>query len=383
MRTAIATSALLVVAILASAGVALAGPDPATAALGYLANQQAANGSIAASAGVTEDVILGTAAANFDPNTLISCAGTSAFHYLAAPANLTTETATAGGTGKLILAVLAGKLDPTAFGGQDLIAHLGTFLHGTTGAYGDGSTFGQSLAILALKGAGHAIPVAAVTELEGLQDTDGSWNYQATSNSTTGDTNSTAIAVEALTAAGIAASDASMTKAIAYLHTQQNRDGGFTFSAPGLSDPDSDAVVIQALAALGQNPIGASWTVAGKTVFNDLLSRQAPNGGFIFPGNPTADAFTTSQVPAGLRQVPLPGITTWAAGAKIPGVSCPTPKPTASHKPAVTPPTTSTAGVPARGDDGGPIVPALYGSLALAVLVGSATIRRRSSRSRR
>src|ERR1019366_10142973 len=59
VRTAIATSALLVVAILASAGVALAGPDPATAALGYLANQQAANGSIVASAGVTEDVILG------------------------------------------------------------------------------------------------------------------------------------------------------------------------------------------------------------------------------------------------------------------------------------------------------------------------------------
>src|ERR1019366_8309029 len=208
-------------------------------------------------------------------------------------------------------------------------------------------------------------------------------------NSVAGDTNSTAIAVEALTAAGIAASDGSMTKAIAYLHTQQNSDGGFTYSAPGVSDPDSDALVIQALVALGQDPIGASWTVAGKTLFNDLLSRQAANGGFIFPGHVAPDPFTTSQVPAGLKQVPLPGTATWAAGAKIPGGSCPTPtptaspKPTASHKPAGTPPTTSTAGVSARGDDGGPIVPALYGSLALAVLVGSATIRRRSSRSRR
>src|ERR1019366_4520399 len=218
VRTAIATSALLVVTLLLAPGAALAAPDPATAALAYLAGQQAPDGSIASSAGVTEDVILGTTAANYDPNTLMSCAGRSAYGYLTS--KLTAETATAGGTGKLILAVLAGKLDPTAFGGQDLIAHLGTFLHGTTGAYGDGSTFGQSLAILALKGAGHAIPVAAVTELEGLQDTDGSWNYQATSNSVAGDTNSTAIAVEALTAAGISPSDGSMTKAIAYLHTQ-------------------------------------------------------------------------------------------------------------------------------------------------------------------
>jgi hypothetical protein len=374
-------SALLAVTILVAPGAALAAPDPATSALAYLAGQQAADGSIASSAGPTEDFILGTAAANYDPNTLVSCAGRSAYQYLTA--KLTAETATAGGTGKLILAVLAGKLDPTVFGGQDLVIRLGTFYNTTTGAYGDGSTFGQSLAILALKGAGQAIPAPAVTELEGLQDTDGSWNYQAGSNSTSGDTNSTAIAVEALTAAGVPTSDASVTKAIAYLHTQQNSDGGFAYSAPGASDPDSDALVIQALVALNQDPIGASWTIGGKTVFNDLPSRQATDGGFIYPGNPKSDAFTTSQVPAGLKQVPLPGTTTWQAGAKIPGVSCPAPAPTASHAPAVTPPPTSTGGTPARGDDGGPMGSALYGSLALAVLFGSAIIGRRSSRSRR
>lgn len=381
MRSAKATSALLVVTILVAPGAALAAPDPATAALAYLAGQQAPDGSIASSAGPTEDFILGTAAANYDPNTLVSCAGTSAYQYLTA--NLAAETATAGGTGKLILAVLAGKLDPTAFGGQNLIIRLGTFDNTTTGAYGNGSTFGQSLAILALKGAGQVIPAPAVTELEGLQDTDGSWNYQASTNSIAGDTNSTAIAVEALIAAGVGASDASMTKAIAYLHTQQNSDGGFTYSAPGVSDPDSDALVIQALVALNEDPIGAGWTVGGKTVFNDLLSRQTADGGSIYPGNPKSDAFTTSQVPAGLKQVPLPGTTTWQTGAKIPGVSCPAPAPTASHAPAVTPPPTSTEGAPARGDDGSPMGPALFGSLALAVLVGSAIIGRRSSRSRR
>lgn len=394
MRSVLATSALLVATILMAPGAALAAPDPATAALAYLAVQQGADGSIASSAGPTEDFILGTAAASYDPNTLVSCAGKSAYQYLTA--NLTAETASAGGTAKLVLAVLAGKLDPAAFGGHDLIARLGTFLNPSTGAYGDGSTFGQSLAILALKGDSQAIPAAAVTELAGLQDTDGSWNYQASANSIAGDTNSTAIAVEALTAAGVAASDTSMTKAIAYLHTQQNSDGGFTYSAPGLSDPDSDALVIQALVALKEDPIGASWTVGGKTVFTDLLSRQATDGGFTYPGNPAPDAFTTSQVPAGLKEVPLPGTTTWQADAKIPGVSCPTPTPSASPTPtaspapsasrapsATMPPTSTAVSAPAGVADHGPMNPALVGSFVVALLAGSAIIGRRSARSRR
>ena len=108
----------------------------------------------------------------------------SAYDYLAA--NLTVETANAGGTAKLILAVLAGKLDKTDLRRRepDQPPQGETFLDGSTGAFGDGSTFGQSLAILALKGAGQAIPTAAVNELQGLQDTDGSWNYQARTDST-------------------------------------------------------------------------------------------------------------------------------------------------------------------------------------------------------
>ena len=390
MRSAVATSALLVVLnLFAAAGGTVAATDPATRALAYLSVQQAADGSIAGSAGPTEDFVLGAAAAGFDPNTLVSCGGTSAFQYLAAGA--TAETATAGGTAKLLLAALAGRLDPTAFAGHDLRTRLTTFLNAGTGAFGDGSTFGQSLSILALKGDGQAIPAAAVTELKGLQDTDGSWNYQAAANSVAGDSNSTAVAIEALIAAGVPAADASMTKAITYLHTQQNADGGFTYSAPGSSDPDSDALVIQALVALGENPTGATWTVGGKTVMDDLLSRQASNGGFTFPGNPGPDAFTTSQVPAGLKQVPLPGTTAWVAGTKVPGVTCPpaapaptaTPRVSAAPTPAraaVTPPPTSTAGSPSGGTPG-PIQPAAWLSMILlATVSGSLMLGRRTRR---
>jgi hypothetical protein len=388
VRSILATSALLVVTILVAPVAALAAPpDPATAALAYLAGQQGADGSIAASAGPTEDFILGAAAAGYDPNALTSCGGTGAYAYLAT--KVASETAAAGGTAKLILAVLAGKLDPTAFGGN-LVAHLGTFLNGTTGAFGDGSTFGQSLSILALKGDGQAIPAAAVTELRGLQDTDGSWNYQAAANSTGGDSNSTAIAIEALVAAGLPASDASMTKALAYLHTQQNTDGGFTYTAPGPSDPDSDAVVIQALVALGENPTGATWTVGGKTVMDDLLARQSPNGGFTYPGNSGPDAFTTSMVPAGLKGVPLPGTTTWTADAKIPGVTCaqaatPTPGQSvaASSAPIPTEPPTSALAGPSQADRGVPAVALLAGTFALALLASPAIGARRRRRPNR
>ena len=393
MRSVLVTSALLVAVILAAPMAALAAPDPATTALAYLAGQQAANGSIAASAGPTEDFILGAAAAGYDPNALTSCGGTTAYAYLAT--KVATETATAGGTGKLILAVLAGKQDPTAFG-ENLVTHLGTLLNATTGAYGDGSTFGQSLAILALKGAGQAIPAAAVTELKGIQDTDGSWNYLAAANATAGDSNSTAIAIEALVAAGVPAADASMTKALAFLHTQQNSDGGFTYMAPGSSDPDSDAVVIQALVALGENPIGATWTVGGKTVMDDLLARQSANGGFTYPGNPGPDAFTTSMVPAGLKEVPLPGTTTWTAGAKIPGVTCapaptPTPTPTAaptrspatSSAPIPTEPPTSTLDAPSTTDRGLPTIALLAGAFLVALLASPAVSARRRRRTPR
>ena len=83
--------------------------------------------------------------------------------------------------------------------------------------------------------------------------------------------------------------------AIAYLHAQQNSDGGFTFSAPGPSDPDSDALVIQALVALGQDPSGAIWTDGGKTVFDDLDRVRQPTADSHSRGNPGPDAFTTSQ----------------------------------------------------------------------------------------
>jgi hypothetical protein len=398
-----ALQSIVVAAALALPGAAtigepavLAAPDAATCALMYLHGQQAASG-VVGSPGATEDYIFGAAANGFDPTTLAAPGGASAYAYLGA--NAAAIVGDAGATAKLTLAAIVGRLDPTAFGGQDLLADLDSTYSATTGAFGNGQTYPQALAILALDAAAdaaHPVPADSVTYLTAAQNTDGSWNYLAVKDAAGGgDTNSTAIAIQALVAAGAAASDASITAALAYLDAQQLADAGFPYSdafGPPFSDPDSDATVIQALVAAGENPTGAAWTKAGVTPRQNMLTfRDAATGGFVYPGNPGPDAFTTSQVPAGLAGVPFPGNTSWTSGTALPAGTCapagptPTPRPTATPSETggvaglTPPPTTSTP----RGADGqapaGSTVLVLL-VFAIALLVATRSWTRRLSR---
>lgn len=366
-----------------------AAPDPATCALQYLAGQQAASGGVGGQAGVTADYIFGAAAAGFDPNKLKAASGKTAYDYLEAGAGASLTNAAL--VAKEALAALDGKLDPTSFGGQDLLSALDATYSTTTHAYGDGETYTQSLAILTLVAAadaGHPLPAAAVTELTAVQDSDGSWDFQGVKDAAGGgDTNSTSIAIQALIAAGKPASDAAIVSGLAYLASQQLADGGFPYSpafGPPFSDPDSDATVIQGLVAAGENPAGPAWTKSGHTALTNVLTFQdAANGGFTYPGNPGPDAFTTSQVPAGLAKVPFPGSTAWTAGATLPAGLCaaaaPSPTPTGSNRPVATPPATAMAGGPAdspRPDDGLPIL--VLAGLGALVIGGRARSRRPS-----
>src|ERR1035437_4038181 len=122
--------------------------DRATAALGFLLASQRANGSLDGSIGETADFVIGTAAAGFDPATLRGCSGTAtgALDYLATASDATTTDAAK--TGKATLAVVAAGGDPAAFQGRDLVARLVALYHSGTGAYGDGSTLAEAVAIL-------------------------------------------------------------------------------------------------------------------------------------------------------------------------------------------------------------------------------------------
>ena len=377
----LATGLLLLIPNVSTAWAAA--PDPATCALQYLASVQATSGAVGGQPGVTADYIFGAAAAGFDPTTLKKSGGSSAFDYL--EAGIGGSLSNAALVAKEALAAIDGKLDPTAFGSTDLLTALDATYDSTTHLYGDGEAYTQSLAILALTAAadaGHPLPAAAVTELIAAQDTDGSWDFQGVKDAGGGgDTNSTAIAIQALVAAGTPTSDASITAALAYLHAQQLGDGGFPYSdafPPAFSDPDSDANVIQGLLAAGEDPSGSAWTKSGHTALTNILTFQSSaNGGVTYPGNPGPDAFTTSQVPAGIKEVPFPGSTTWTADAALPAGICAAS--VSSGRPVATPPVTATAASAAPADPGTTDASSIL-FLGLAILAALGISRRTWSR---
>ena len=313
-------------------------------ALRFLASQQAADGHVDgfSSTQGTEDYVLGAVAAGYDPGTLRAASGTSAYDYLVA--NVTAATATPGGTGRLLEAVRAGGRSPV-FGGVDLVGRLETtFYNSTTGHYGDGDAFSQSLAMLALKSAGRPVPAQAVRFLKSLENPDGSWYFSLTAGP--GDTNDTAMALMALDGLGDHSTDAS---ALAWLRTQQAAaaDGGFPYQgAYPPSDPDSTGLVLQALLAAAQDP--ASWSVTGGTPISFLAHAQdAASGGYLgFGGTP--DAATTVPVVVALERLPYPILQPFSVGRGLSNAGpmtgiCPSSSPPPSPAPLLSPPPIPTA----------------------------------------
>jgi hypothetical protein len=342
--------------------------ERATGALAYLLAAQRADGSLDGSIGETADFVIGAAAAGFDPATLRGCSATAtaALDYLATASDAAATDAAK--TGKATLAVVAAGGDPAAFQGRDLIARLATLYNSGTGAYGDGSTFGESFAMLALRAGGRDVPAAALAELKALQDSDGSWSYgTAPVAAGQGDTNSTAIALMALDNAGDHSVDAT---GLAYLRSQQLADGGFPYQnssafGPPASDADSDSIVLQALIAAGQDPAGSSWLQGSNSVLTQLRTAQAAGGGFAYPGM-APSAFTTSQVPAALMLVPYAAALHPVADAGVPTTACRAPIATRTLAP------TATAPVPAPGPSSpGPLAYLVIALVALAGVVGA------------
>jgi hypothetical protein len=339
---AFATTAATAAAALAfaiGAGSAVTQVDPGSRAIEYLqARQSASDGSIPSGSStnaVSEAYAIGAAAAGYDPNALRHGGGPSVMAYLAAHA--ASACALAGPCGQLIQAVVAAGLNPGAFGGVNLLTSLGHFYDSSSGAFGTVSAFTQALAVQGLVAASQPVPAAALHLLVIRQDSDGGWGYLLAKDNPNApsDTNSTAMVLMALDAAGIHTRDAG---ALAWLHTQQDSDGGFPYQAGFGTDPDSTALVIQALLAAGQNPNAPAWTIAGHTPLAELIASQQPDGGFAFPGNPGSDPFTTAQVPPALDRTgyPLRCATPacFAPGTVLTGPPpSPTPRPTATPRP--------------------------------------------------
>jgi hypothetical protein len=274
----------------------------ATQAISWLHGQQSADGTVAGSASRTEDTVSGLVA-NGQSVDGFSTAGKTPIDSLRS--HIAQEEKTAGNIGGLITAVSAAGLDPTNFAGRNLLQDLACTYNTSTGAYND-QLFNDALAVLALPA--DSAPAKAVAFLNDKQQPDGGWEFSAPYGS---DTNTTAIVVLALTSAyGMTA--VVKDRALSYLKTQQKPNGGFEYAAGSPdSDPNSDAAVTQALLAMGEDPVGAGWTVASKNPVSDLLTFQFENGGFGFSrpaSSQTAapDPLSTTQALTALASKYLP-----------------------------------------------------------------------------
>lgn len=287
-------------------------------ATGWLETQQQDDGgfgSPASSPGVTCDAVMALAAAGENSDAFLRN-GTSPLDYLGT--HVISATQSVGGTAKLVLAVVAAGQSPDSFAGKDLWEILNGQYDSANGHFGKDGT-GHMWAMLSLKGAGEPIPDAAVAWLKGVQIEDGSWDWGGTTAGP-GDTNDTALALQALAAAGEPKDSPVVTKALGYLLGQQNDDAGFPYVTPSQygteSDANSTANVIQGLLAVGQDL--AEWSKGDAKVMDLLVSLQNPSGAFRWKADVPQDNLlaTVQAIPAVLNQ-PLPVAAPPAATAPV------------------------------------------------------------------
>ena len=260
----------------------------------------------------------------------------------------------AGSLSYVILAAQALGVDPTQFGGKKPTNNLINRLEATQRTTGsDAGLFGSqdptydgafrqglSLAALANQGIPSSDPTmhAGIRWLKDQQCRDGGWQaYRSdtttpcpapnTSTFAGPDTNSTALAVMGLVAAGATFPH----DPTAFFVSAQNSDGGFEFvgtSSPGSSDPDSTGEVIQALVALGD--INKSeFTQSGGTPLTALASFQlgcsagaADDGAYFFPGDDVPDLLATLQAVPAAAEVAFP-IKPRTIKSSLPKLKCP------------------------------------------------------------
>nr|BFD85123.1 terpene cyclase/mutase family protein [Streptomyces sp. Xyl84] len=153
-------------------------------------------------------------------------------------------------------------------------------LYGSSDPKYDG-VWRQSLALLAQHTVGVRPTAQAVDWLAGQQCASGAFApfradlSRACDARTAVDSNSTAAAVQALAALG--GHDAVTGKAVSWLKSVQNKDGGWGYTPGGPSDANSTSVVVGALAAVGDRP--ASVVKDGKSPYDALLKLALPCSG--------------------------------------------------------------------------------------------------------
>lgn len=257
-------------------------PTPGTDALPrgvtWLLEQQAENGGFAGlsgepDAGVTADAVIALVAARNAGVAIDGGALDRAVAFLEENALVYTQTGP-GQAAKLALAAVAVGRNPRDFATVNPLSIIETSAR--RGQIGF-SLYDHALGLLALSAAGATVPPNALQPLQSTQLEDGSWSFDGSTDEGAGDTNTTAIVVQALAAIGMG-DDPMVEKAIEYLRSAQAEEGGFPYQPGGAPDANSTALAVQAIIAVGDNPASEDWRNAAAA----LANFQNESGAFRF-----------------------------------------------------------------------------------------------------
>lgn len=268
-------------------------------AVEWLVAQQQPDGGFAgfsgeSDPGATVDAVLALAAAE---HAGVKTDTSKAIEYLKTKALVFTQQ-TPGSAAKLALALVATGNDPHDFDNINPMAIVE--IASAKGMIGIGP-YEHAFGLMALVATGTPIPEAAIDAAHASQIEDGSWAFDGTLDTGAGDTNTTAMMVQALVAAG--SEDEMVTRAVDYLLATQNDDGGFPYQPGAESDANSTSLGLQALIALND----AVHSDARGKAEAALLKMQNASGAFFYMASmPDDNAFATVQAIPALAGVAFP-----------------------------------------------------------------------------
>jgi prenyltransferase beta subunit len=273
--------------------------EAVASSVGWLLDQQADDGgfpgiSRESDPGTTADAILALVAAR---SLGIDAELEPALDYLAENALVYAQT-DPGSAAKLSLALSTAGLDPHDFNTVDPLSIVQAAA--SNGLIGFGP-YEHALGILALAAAGEAISDETIAVARDTQGEDGGWAFDGTVEPGAADTNTTALMVQGLVAAGLS-DDEAVAGGVQYLLAAQDADGGFPYQPGGDVDANSTALSVQALIASG---------IADQAAIDNgiaaLIAFQNENGSFSWLLDPRDEnLFSTLQAVPALAGLALP-----------------------------------------------------------------------------
>ena len=202
-----------------------------------------------------------------------------------------------GQASKLVLGLVAAGADPADFAHVDPLQIILNGANVETGIYGTG-IFDHALAVLALIATGNDVPETAFEAFAATQSESGGWAFDASTDPAMADSNTTAIAIQALSAAGQGDGEL-VANGVAYLESIWLNGGAAYNDAPdALPDANSTSLVIQALVSTGAEVTSQ---------LDALTSFQNASGAFHYNADDTSDnLFASLQAIPALALAPFP-----------------------------------------------------------------------------